>query len=134
LNSKKGKHFSLNNNLSMCFYWESIKKQIRVAGKGSVIDKKSSDRYFFSRSRGSQVGAWVSKQSSIIHGKNFLKKRQVYFKEKFKDSHIPRPVYWVGIKIKPLEFEFWQQGEYRLHKREFFYLKKNIWEKKILSP
>ncbi|MEE2695085.1 MAG: pyridoxamine 5'-phosphate oxidase [Pseudomonadota bacterium] len=134
LNSKKGKHFSLNNNLSMCFYWESIKKQIRVEGKASVIDKESSDHYFSSRPRGSQIGSWVSKQSSTIHGKNFLKQREIYFKKKFKDSDVPRPKYWVGIKIKPLIFEFWQQGKYRLHKREFFYLKNKIWERKILSP
>ena len=118
----------------MCFYWESIHKQIRIVGKGSVVSKKISDDYFNSRPRGSQIGAWASKQSSEIESFDYLKKREKHFEKKFKDFQVPRPDYWEGIKIKPKEFEFWQQGDYRLHKREGYYLKNNNWKRKILSP
>ena len=118
----------------MCFYWESIHKQIRIIGKGSIVDEKISDEYFNSRPRGSQIGAWASNQSSKIKSFNYLKSREKHFEKKFKGFNVPRPDYWVGIKIKPKEFEFWQQGDFRLHDREHFTLKKNIWERKILSP
>ena len=134
LNSTKGKDFKKNHNLSMCFYWESIKKQIRINGKGIVVDDEISDRYYNSRSRGSRIGAWVSKQSSVIKNYSVLKEKENYFNEKFKNKIIPRPDYWVGIKILPSKFEFWEEKEFRLHKRELFYLKKKVWEKKNLSP
>ena len=134
LNSKKGQHFIANNNLSMCFYWESINKQIRIVGKGSVVSKKISDDYFNSRPRGSQIGAWASNQSSEIPSFDYLQKREKHFEKKFKDYNVPRPDHWEGIKIEPREFEFWQQGDYRLHKREAYYLKNKDWKRKILSP
>ena len=84
LKSKKGQHFNANKNLSMCFYWESIHKQIRIVGKGSVVSKKISDDYFNSRPRGSQIGAWVSKQSSEIPSFDYLKKRKCILKKSLK--------------------------------------------------
>ncbi len=134
MKSKKGQHFNANKNLSMCFYWESIHKQIRIVGRGSVVSKKISDDYFNSRPRGSQIGAWASKQSSEIPSFDYLKKREKHFEKKFEDFQVPRPDYWEGIKIKPREFEFWQQGDFRLHQREGYYLKNKNWKRKILSP
>ena len=134
LNSNKGKHFDFNKNLSMCFYWESLNKQIRILGKGVVLDDFKSDEYFASRPRGSQIGAWVSNQSSKINSKKILKKKEAEFKNKFDGFAVPRPKHWCGIKIKPNEFEFWQQGEFRLHDRELFKLKKNVWVRQLLSP
>ena len=134
LHSKKGKHFLINNNLSMCFYWESINRQIRVTGKGKVVDTQMADEYFSSRPRGSQIGAWASKQSSVIASKNILLDREKKYKKRFEGLNVPRPDHWVGIKILPNEFEFWKQGEFRLHERELYSLKKKTWERKILSP
>ncbi len=134
LNSKKGKHFKLNSKLSMCFYWESINKQIRITGKGKIIDKATSDKYFASRQRGSQIGAWASNQSSVIPNENFLRQREKTYQKKFEGYSVPRPEYWNGIKIEPFEFEFWQQGEFRLHKREHYSLKSKQWIRSILSP
>ena len=76
LNSNKGSHFKKNKKLSMCFYWESIHKQIRIVGKGSIVDNKISDKYFNSRPRGSQIGAWASDQSSQIKSFSYLKQRE----------------------------------------------------------
>tara|TARA_B100001121_G_C18659935_1_gene608333 strand:- start:977 stop:1549 length:573 start_codon:yes stop_codon:yes gene_type:complete len=134
LNSVKGKDFKNNNNLSMCFYWESIKKQIRITGKAYKIDDSLSDKYYYSRPRGSRIGAWVSNQSSEISDHSILKKREIFYNKKFENNIVPRPSYWAGIKICPKKFEFWQEKEFRLHKRELFELKKKVWIKKILSP
>ena len=134
LNSNKGSHFRKNKKLSMCFYWESIHKQIRVIGTGRIIDNKTSDEYFNSRPRGSQIGAWASDQSSQIKSFSHLKQREKKFEKRFEGLDVPRPDYWVGIKIQPKEFEFWQQGEFRLHQREVYLLRKKVWQRKMLSP
>ena len=134
LNSKKGQHFKKNKNLSMCFYWESLQKQVRISGEGVLIKDEESDEYFSSRSRGSQIGAWASKQSNEIEKRDTLIKKFNYLTKKYENKPVPRPSYWVGIKVKPNDFEFWQGGKYRLHKREFFYLKNKKWHKKLLSP
>ena len=134
VNSAKGRHFEFNKNFSMCFYWESIEKQIRIVGKGRLVENKMSEEYFFSRQRGSKIGAWVSDQSSEIPGEHHLENRQKYFINKFRNKEVPRPKYWVGIKVIPEEFEFWQRGKFRLHKREFYSLKNKKWEMKVLAP
>ena len=134
INSNKGKQFNKNNNLAMCFYWESLKKQIRISGRGFIIDDKESDLYFSSRPRKSQLGAWASKQSSVIKNRNVLINRFQKYEKKFENNQVTRPPYWVGIKIVPKTFEFWQGDQFRLHERELYYLKKKVWQKKILSP
>tara|TARA_B100001057_G_scaffold450950_1_gene493476 strand:+ start:629 stop:1204 length:576 start_codon:yes stop_codon:yes gene_type:complete len=134
LNSKKGKHFLENNKLSMCFYWHSINRQIRIVGKGRVIPERQSDKYFSSRLRGSQIGAWASDQSSVIVSKEDLIQKIRYHKKEFKDKLVPRPKYWNGIEIVATEFEFWKQGGFRIHSREIFYLKSKLWKTKLLSP
>ncbi len=134
LNSLKGRSFLKNPNLSMCFYWESINKQVRINGKGKLISEKDSDTYFSKRSRGSQIGAWASKQSSEIPNNGYLKKKILFYEKKFGNSEVPRPSYWRGIFIEPKDFEFWTRGDYRIHLREFYYKKSGKWLKKKLSP
>ncbi len=134
IESNKGRQFMSNKNLSMCFYWESLNKQIRISGRGSIIDSVSSDKYFSSRPVGSQIGAWASNQSNEIKSRKSLMYKYTSFEKKYKKNNIPRPKYWVGIKISPSEFEFWQQGKFRMHKREVYYLTESKWQKKILSP
>ena len=134
IKSNKGKQFVKNNNLAMCFYWESLKKQIRISGKGSIINDKESDQYFSSRPRKSQLGAWASKQSTEIRSRKVLINRFKEYEKKFEKIQVSRPPYWVGIKIAPTCFEFWQGNNFRLHDREVYKLKQKIWQKKILSP
>ena len=122
IESNKGRQFMSNKNLSMCFYWESLNKQIRISGRGSIIDSVSSDKYFSSRPVGSQIGAWASNQSNEIKSRKSLMNKYTSFEKKYKKNNVPRPKYWVGIKISPSEFEFWQQGKFRMHKREVYYL------------
>ena len=134
IKSNKGKQFLKNNNLAMCFYWESLKKQIRISGRGFIINENESDSYFSSRPRESQLGAWASKQSSVIQSRKVLINRFQKYEKKFKKMTVTRPSYWVGIKVVPKCFEFWKGNQFRLHEREVYYLKKKVWEKKILSP
>lgn len=134
LESQKGKQFKENKKLSMCFYWESINRQIRIFGNGNIISDEDSDDYFNSRPRGSQIGAWASKQSSEIKTRSFFLEKVKYFKKKFLNQSVPRPKYWVGIKIRPKEFEFWKQGKFRMHERELYYMKYKKWKSKLLSP
>jgi len=133
IESNKGNQFKKNNNLSMCFYWENLNKQIRIGGKGFIVDHDISNKYFNSRPKGSRIGAWASEQSKEITNRKYLMDRYRFYTKKFGDS-IPRPDYWVGIKICPEEFEFWQQGSFRLHRRELYSLNKKKWTKKYLSP
>ena len=131
INSNKGKHFTLNNTLSMCFYWENLKRQIRIIGKGKVCKDTESDEYFSTRVRGSQIGAWASKQSSEIKNRSYLLKMFKEYSKKFENKVVPRPKYWVGIKIIPIEYEFWEGGEFRMHKREVYVSKKKAGRKKF---
>ena len=134
IESNKGNQFNNNKNLSMCFYWQNLNKQIRIIGRGEVIDAKFSDEYFSSRPKGSQISAWASNQSHEIKSHKSLMEKYKLYEKKFKKKDIPRPKYWVGIKIYPSEFEFWQQGNFRMHKREVYYWEANGWKKKFLSP
>lgn len=134
INSGKGKQFLRNKKLSMCFYWESIDRQIRITGEGEFIPDKDADEYFLSRARGSQIGAWASNQSSAMKSRKTFIKKVKFFEKKFKNNVVKRPKNWVGIKIKPKRFEFWKQGKFRMHQRTLFFLKSKKWCAKILFP
>ena len=134
IGSGKGKQFLNNNNLAMCFYWHSIDKQVRITGRGKIISEKESDKYFSSRPRESQIGAWASKQSSKINSREDFIKKLNFYKKKFENKLVKRPAYWLGIKIIPKKFEFWSQENFRLHKRELYSLKEGKWKVNLLSP
>ena len=134
LNSNKAKQYKKNNKLSMCFYWESVNRQIRIIGNGKVISNVDADEYFYSRPRGSRIGAWASKQSSSLKSRKIFIDRVKFYEKKFSKKKIPRPSHWTGIKILPKEFEFWKQGKFRMHEREFYFLRSKKWEKKLLYP
>ena len=90
LGSNKGIHFENNKKLSMCFYWENLNRQIRVVGKGELLDSKKSTEYFQSRPRGSQIGAWASEQSSSLESRSILEERFHHFSKKY-PQEVPRP-------------------------------------------
>ena len=100
----------------------------------NFLNDEESDLYFSSRPRKSQLGAWASKQSSVIQSRKVLTSRFKKYEKKFEKMDVKRPPYWVGIKIVPKTFEFWQGDKFRLHEREVYYLRKKVWQKKILSP
>jgi len=133
-NSRKGRHISVNQNVAMLFYWPAPGRQIRIEGTASRISVKDSLKYFSSRPRESRIGAWASKQDEIIPDRNFLDSRFLEYEKKFRGKGVPKPPYWGGFRITPFWFEFWQEGEHRLHDRIVYQLSGSSWTKHRLSP
>ena len=136
LDSNKSKDIKVNPNASLCFYWKSLLRQIRVSGAISEVSDKEADLYYSTRSYGSRIGAWASKQSAILKNIDELNQSIEKYKKKFSDkSNIPRPNYWSGWRLIPTEIEFWLKGENRIHQRLKYYKDKNgSWERFLLNP
>ena len=136
LNSQKGKEIKENPNATMCFHWKSLLRQIRIVGILEQVNDKIADEYYNSRSYESRIGAWASKQSSILKNRDELLNNLKSFKKKFNNKdNVPRPNHWSGWNLKPSSIEFWLDGDNRIHERLKYYLNKNnIWTKTLLSP
>ena len=136
LNSQKGKEIKENPNASMCFHWKSLLRQVRIVGKLNQVEDKIADDYYNTRAYESRIGAWASKQSSILKSRDDLLNSLEDYKKKFKDKYnVPRPNYWSGWNLKPKNIEFWLDGENRIHERLKYSLdEKNVWVKSLLSP
>ena len=132
--SEKSKDIEVNNIVSANFFWEKLEKQVRITGKAIKISESDSDKYFSSRPRDSQLGAWSSNQSSIIDVYYKLMSKMDEFKEIFKGKEVERPLYWGGYCIEPEKVEFWQGRPSRLHDRLLFTKEKTIWKKERLAP
>ena len=133
--SRKSNEINETAKGAICFYWKSLNRQIRLTGSIKKVSKKVSDEYYNSRSRGSRIGAWASQQSRELESREILMNKVKLFESKYNDD-IPRPNFWGGFALKPVEFEFWQDGDFRLHDR--FILKpttvKNEWIAKRYYP
>ena len=136
LNSQKGNELKDNPNATMCFHWKSLLRQIRIVGTLKLVDHKTADDYYNTRAYESRIGAWASKQSSILKNRDELLKNLDNFKKKYNDkNNVPRPDYWSGWNLKPTSIEFWLDGDNRIHERLKYILKNdNTWDKNILSP
>jgi len=136
LNSQKGNEIKENPNATMCFHWKSLLRQIRIVGTLSQVDDKTADEYYNSRAYESRIGAWASKQSTILKSRDDLLKTIEEFKNKFNQKDkVPRPSHWSGWNLKPSSIEFWLDGDNRIHERLKYILdEKNNWTKSLLSP
>ena len=134
LTSKKGKELMINKKAALCFFWQELGYQIRIEGDTELVSQKEADDYFASRRRGSQIGAWASKQSSEMNCWSDFEKRLDEVSKEFHDQEITRPPFWSGFRIVPNLIEFWQEGDYRIHKREVYYKEKKGWTIKKLYP
>jgi pyridoxamine 5'-phosphate oxidase len=136
LNSQKGKEIKENPNATMCFHWKSLLRQIRIVGTLKQVDDKTANDYFNSRAYESRIGAWASKQSSILKNRDELLNTLENFKKKYNDKdNVPRPLHWSGWNLKPTSIEFWLDGDNRIHERLKYTLDKNEnWVKTLLSP
>ena len=114
--SRKGRDLSGNPNAALVFHWAELERQVRVRGTADRISCEESEKYFTSRPRGHQLGAWVSTQSEIIPDRTVLEKRLKEFEQKYPDA-VPLPPYWGGYVLSPAEIEFWQGRSNRLHDR-----------------
>ena len=134
-NSKKGRDLKNNPNASMCFHWKSLRRQIRVSGKVSVIDEKEANDYFNSRAYGSRIGAWASSQSKVMRNREeFLNKIKQYEKKYPDQKNVPRPPHWSGWRLNPKEIEFWLEIKNRVHERLNYRKEKDKWVKEVLYP
>lgn len=115
--SEKGKNLSQNPWVSLVFWWGDLERQVRIQGKVEKISPAESDQYFSSRPLGSQLGAWVSEQSTIINSREVLDTRLDKLEKQYQAQNIPRPEHWGGFQVIPHQIEFWQGRENRLHDR-----------------
>ena len=136
LNSQKGNELKENPNASMCFHWKSLLRQIRISGTLKQVDDKTADNYFNTRAYESRIGAWASKQSSILKSRDVLLNKIENFKKIYSEKdNVPRPNHWSGWRLKPSNVEFWLDGDNRIHERLKYTLdNNNTWTKNILSP
>lgn len=115
--SRKAGHIESNNKVSILFPWYSMGRQVKVCGTAAKISTAESLKYFISRPRGSQIGAWASPQSQIITNRALLDAKVTEMKQKFSEGELPLPSFWGGYRISPSSFEFWQARDNRLHDR-----------------
>lgn len=133
--SEKGKAILSNNKVCLSFFWHGAEQQIIIKGKAEKITDNLSDGYFESRPRGSQLGAIVSDQSEVIENREFLEEKLKALESEYEGKEIPRPKFWGGFIVKPVEVEFWQGRPNRLHDRIRYQLQEDYsWKIERLSP
>ena len=132
--SHKARDLTVNPNAEILFVWLELERQVRIRGRVEKVSSEESEEYFHSRPTNSQIGAWASKQSSVIPNREFLEEKFRETAEKYKDGKIPLPPFWGGFRLIPNEFEFWQGRESRLHDRISYLRKGDNWEIVRLSP
>ena len=132
--SRKSRELDTNPRAALVFHWDSFERQIRVEGRIERCTATESSRYFASRPRVSQLGAWASRQSETLSSRAELDKRLVEIEARFARGKIPRPEFWGGYRVVPEQIEFWQGREHRLHERILFTRKGTKWKTSLLSP
>jgi pyridoxamine 5'-phosphate oxidase len=132
--SRKAKHIAENPHVSLLFPWVILERQVIVQGRAEKISAAESLKYFASRPRESQLGAWVSDQSSVISSRKLLLQKLAEIKDKFAHGEIPLPSFWGGYRVVPETIEFWQGASARLHDRFFYEQKDGAWQIERLSP
>jgi len=133
-NSVKAKEIAQNPHVALEFLWLDLERQVRVIGTCEKISTSESMSYFMKRSRGSQIGAWVSEQSSVISSRKILQMQIEKMKEKFSKGSIPLPDFWGGYRVIPSKIEFWQGRENRLHDRILYTRENGGWKIQRLAP
>lgn len=132
--SRKSKQIAANPKCSLLFPWITLERQVIIQGSAEKISSAESLRYFTSRPRESQIGAWVSNQSEVITSRKFLMQKLAEIKDKFQHGEIPLPSFWGGYRVVPTTIEFWQGGPARLHDRFLYQKSGSGWEIERLSP
>ncbi len=134
--SKKACQITENPQVSLLFFWTALERQVEIAGTANKIPTAESLKYFATRPRGSQIGAWCSQQSSAISSRKMLELKFAEIQRKFQNREIPLPSAWGGYRVIPHSFEFWQGRPNRLHDR-FLYSRFNSesnWDIQRLAP
>ena len=120
LNSRKASELTVNPHAALCFYWRALAKQVRVEGTTELVTADEADAYFASRPKLSQLGAWASKQSQPLEGRMALERRVAKYTARFNIGSVPRPAFWSGFRLRPVQIELWKEEAFRLHDRTLY--------------
>ena len=134
LESRKGGELAANPHAALCFHWKTLTRSVRVEGRIEAVSDAEADAYYASRSRGSRIGAWASRQSRELEGRWALEKAVAEYTVKFGLGEIPRPPHWSGFRLLPERIEFWRDMPFRLHERRIFLASNGGWKRETLYP
>jgi len=132
--SRKGREAAENPRAGLVLPWLPLQRQVVVAGAVERVDRAETEAYFRSRPRGSQVGAWASRQSEVVAGREVLERRQAELEERFAGAEVPVPDFWGGLRVVPSTVEFWQGRTGRMHDRLRYRRDGARWVVERLSP
>jgi pyridoxamine 5'-phosphate oxidase len=134
LESRKARELTGNRRAAMNFHWAPLERQVRVEGRVSPVSDAEADDYFATRPRGSQIGAWASRQSRPMNSMADLDARVLEFEQKFAGADVPRPPFWSGFRLEPHSIELWRGRPSRLHERQLFVRDGDGWRVQLLYP
>jgi len=134
LESRKARELAANRRAAMNFHWSPMERQVRIEGRVSAVSDAEADAYFATRPRGSQIGAWASRQSRPMERATDLDVRVEEFEKKYDGKTVPRPPFWSGFRLDPSSIEFWKGKPSRLHERQLFVREGDGWRVQLLYP
>ena len=132
--SRKGRELLAHPKAALCFHWQPLERQVRVEGAVAPVSAAEADDYFASRARGSQIGAWASRQSRAMEHANDLDVRVAQYEREFDGRDVTRPPHWSGFRLTPTRIEFWTGMPSRLHQRHVYSRQGDGWRVDTLFP
>lgn len=137
LDGRKGRELQANPYAALLFHWPRVRNgvQVRVEGAVEIVNDDEADAYFASRPRGSQLGAWASKQSETLESRQMFEQRLAQAEQEFDGRDVPRPPRWTGLRVRPDAIEFWYGADFRLHERQYY--ERDVageWQRRMLFP
>jgi pyridoxamine 5'-phosphate oxidase len=132
--SRKGTQLKQNKMAALLFYWAESGRQVRIEGIVEKVSQEDSESYFKTRPRESQLSAWASEQSTVIPDRKHLNDLYNYYEKVYSEKPIEKPPHWGGFLLRPVWFEFWQDGQFRLHDRLTYTKENNHWIIERLAP
>ena len=137
LDGRKGRELQVNPHAALLFHWPRVRHgvQVRIEGAVEIVADAEADAYFATRARGSQAGAWASKQSETLSSREEFMQRLAAVEQQFEGREMPRPPRWTGLRVRPDRIEFWYGADFRLHERQLYERDRaGVWSKRILYP
>lgn len=137
LDGRKGRELQANPHAALLFHWPRVRNgvQVRIEGAVEIVADAEADAYFATRARGSQLGAWASRQSETLDSRDAFMQRLAAMEQQFEGREVPRPPRWTGLRVRPDRIEFWYGADFRLHERQLYERDRaGGWSKRMLYP